>query len=127
MFNLKEYQKTYYQNHKEQYKKYYKEHKKEIRKSKRKWTEAHPEWQKNYQQKFRLLAFKKLGNKCTHCGFSDIRALQIDHVHGHGNSERKRLHTIQFYKKVIVDTNNDYQLLCANCNWIKRHEKGEHD
>jgi hypothetical protein len=29
-------------------------------------------------------------------------------------------------RAVLSDTSGKYQLLCANCNWIKRFENGEH-
>lgn len=69
------------------------------------------------------------GGCCKRCGFSDPRALQVDHVNGDGWLERK--------KKVVVRVLPDnliiqgfregkYQLLCCNCNWIKRDEEGEH-
>jgi hypothetical protein len=29
-------------------------------------------------------------------------------------------------KKVLADTTGSYQLLCANCNWIKKSENNEH-
>lgn len=67
-----------------------------------------------------------LGGKCIHCGFLDIRALQIDHINGGGSKERKQKgfsNSATFYKKAIgsIEQNeNKYQLLCANCNWIKR-------
>jgi Zn-finger protein len=32
---------------------------------------------------------------------------------------------IRYMKNVIADTTGKYQLLCANCNWIKRHEMYE--
>lgn len=62
-------------------------------------------------------------NKCGKCGFSDRRALQVDHVLGNGKQDKHR--GIPMYKKVLADTTGMYQLLCANCNWIKRHERGE--
>ena len=31
---------------------------------------------------YRELFFKEFGNKCCRCGFSDKRALQIDHING---------------------------------------------
>jgi hypothetical protein len=73
-----------------------------------------------------LLAF--LGGKCVRCGFSDWRALQIDHVDGHGKDHRRELgskFSSQFRKEVMTDTTGKYQLLCANCNWIKREENDE--
>jgi hypothetical protein len=68
-----------------------------------------------------------LGGKCCRCGFDDFRALQIDHVNGHGCADRKKDNNnyYAFYKR-IIDTNGEgYQLLCANCNWIKRTENNE--
>src|SRR5882762_6726760 len=34
--------------------------------------------------------FDKLGHVCSECGFSDKRALQIDHVHGRGKEDHKQ-------------------------------------
>lgn len=68
--------------------------------------------------------FDKLGHECARCGFSDWRALHIDHVNGGGNQERKILTTTyRRYKAVMDDTDNKYQILCANCNFIKKHEE----
>jgi len=69
-----------------------------------------------------------LGGKCKKCGFSDIRTLQLDHIKGGGHVERKRFSTIRRYInyiKNIEDTKTKIQLLCANCNWIKRYENNE--
>lgn len=68
--------------------------------------------------------FEALGGKCVRCGFSDIRALQIDHIHGGGRNEIQRMGWPAYYKKVL-DASEGYQLLCANCNWIKRSERKE--
>jgi hypothetical protein len=67
-----------------------------------------------------------LGNCCKHCGFTDKRALQIDHVHGGGVKESKSMGVMRLLKKVLDDTNGNYQLLCANCNWIKKSENDEY-
>ena len=69
----------------------------------------------------------KMGGKCVKCSFSDIRALHVDHIHGGGNKERQRLGP-RYWKKVLESVNNNeekYQLLCANCNSIKRYENNE--
>ena len=72
------------------------------------------------------------GRKCCKCGFNDDRALQIDHINGDGKIERahgKCNVGITFYRKVyfsITAKENRYQILCANCNWIKRHENEEY-
>ena len=80
-----------------------------------------------------------LGGRCVHLacswlnedgtrGCTDHRCLQIDHVNGDGAKLRKikgqegsrLLDTV--LKTVPGET---YQLLCANCNWIKRYENRE--
>lgn len=84
------------------------------------------EYSRERQRKLRDKAIEVLGgSRCIKCGFSDIRALQIDHVNGNGKKEREKMGQIVMYKK-IIDTNGvGYQILCANCNWIKRHTHNE--
>lgn len=84
-------------------------------------------WTKKNHHKLKQLAINKLGGICVRCGFSDRRALQIDHVNGDGAKERKigMINSTSIYKKVLADKENKYQLLCANCNWIKRVENNE--
>jgi len=72
----------------------------------------------------RAHAIEKLGGKCTQCGFDDARALQFDHVNSDGKEDRK-LGPGQRYMKILRDTGDNFQLLCANCNWIKKFEKKE--
>lgn len=87
------------------------------------------ERQRKYLQKIRKLALDTLGGKCVKCGFDDLRALQIDHIKGGGSQERKTLgFNGNFHLNVVrshMKEENKYQLLCANCNWIKRHENNE--
>jgi hypothetical protein len=70
------------------------------------------------------------GSICCKCGFSDWRALQIDHINGGGLHDpvSKGGKTWRF-RKYIRDNPEEaklkYQLLCANCNWIKRYEMNE--
>lgn len=82
--------------------------------------------------KLRDRAHSVLGGVCARCGFSDRRALQIDHVDGDGWRARKGGksggHGTPLFKLVIESAQkgeNRYQLLCANCNWIKKHENDE--
>ena len=101
----------------------------------------HPAWKggaslninkyaRDYDRNLRKMAIESLGGKCIRCDFSDIRALQIDHINGGGSKERKDRDFIgNFHKHVInsfIKKDNIYQLLCANCNWIKRYENNEH-
>ena len=77
------------------------------------------------QQKPHIEAINLLGAKCVKCGFSDVRALQIDHVNGGGMKESRRLGGMYaVYKNVLLEPEK-YQVLCANCNWIKRSENKE--
>jgi len=84
----------------------------------------------------RVLVLKKLGGKCSNpaCqwlnadgtrGCTDERCLQVDHINGGGKQELKKLSRRAYYLKVLNDVLGLYQLLCANCNWIKRHEQKE--
>lgn len=75
-----------------------------------------------------LFAF--LGNQCARCGFDDTRALQLDHVNGGGVKElRATGNKKYYYRKALRELksgNKKYQILCANCNWIKRFEDPKH-
>ena len=70
-----------------------------------------------------------LGNRCIRCGFSDPRALQIDHVNNDGYLERKKIRDdierLKYILQKIESGSKDYQLLCANCNQIKVFEQKE--
>ncbi len=79
---------------------------------------------KRYNKKLRMLVIQRLGSKCCFCGFDDVRALQVDHINGGGSKEIKELGANKIYRK-ILDGDMSYQLLCANCNWIKRAERNE--
>lgn len=67
-----------------------------------------------------------LGGQCLHCGFSDPRALHIDHVNGDGAEERRQTGNAAaaLYKLVKADPSR-YQLLCANCNERKKRRNRE--
>jgi len=78
---------------------------------------------REYACRLRTAVFDILGARCSKCGFSDIRALQIDHINGGGSKQRKVNGGRYIYSLVlrnIEEGKNDYQILCANCNWIKR-------
>ncbi len=84
------------------------------------------EYGKKYQRNLRQRIVELLGRKCVRCGFNDWRALQVDHVNGGGDLERRtlKLTTIRFIDHLLA-SHGKYQLLCANCNWIKRYENHE--
>jgi len=72
-------------------------------------------------RRLRVAVLAYLGNKCVRCGFDDARALQVDHILGGGRKEKADGNTYRIYRNVI-NGRAGYQLLCANCNWIKRYE-----
>jgi hypothetical protein len=83
------------------------------------------------RKRLRNEIFNLLGNRCARCGFFDWRAFQIDHINGHGLQEMKKFKTdtrkylVHVLEVLKSGDNKDYQLLCANCNQIKKYEKGE--
>lgn len=130
-------------------KEYYKKNSESIRAKAKKWYSQNKERaktnakknapkyreRKNQLSKIRWAELRKAlitqvsngENKCKRCGFSDIRALQVDHVNGGG---RKEVNNVKFrnpfrYGKQIALAQENYQILCANCNWIKSYEKNE--
>lgn len=140
----KKYRQQYYQKNKEREKKqskdYYQNHKEELQKWSHKYYHNHQqEYLRNIKKKHELLKgeiIELLGGKCANpynlphpdwC--NSLECLQIDHVHGNGPKERKQFKspwTLYLYiLEKIKAGSKDYQLLCANCNWIKRHKNGE--
>jgi hypothetical protein len=66
------------------------------------------------------------GTNCWHtgaCSVSDIRVLELDHINGGGNIERKRVFGDKHAASYQWIINNDfpvgYQTLCSNCNRFK--------
>lgn len=86
--------------------------------------------EQNYRTNIMNAIFDILGHECARCGFSDRRALQIDHVYGGGTKERRENNSgnTAVYRKILTEVlqgTDKYQILCANCNYIKRSENGE--
>lgn len=102
--------------------------------SKRKNWNEYLERNRISNQKSRALikakAIAALGGKCVRCGYDDnIFALQIDHINGDGSQDRKSRNNNQWslYKDIVnFNMRDKYQVLCANCNQIKRMENREH-
>ncbi len=72
----------------------------------------------------RTSILRYLGGKCVDCGYcTNSDALQIDHVFSDGSRERKVVGTwAESYLQHVwrYRDSGRYQILCANCNWIKR-------
>ena len=82
--------------------------------------------------KFELMEFLS-GNppQCIKCGFRDMRVLQFDHINGTGAKNKKKFkgqktEMLYLYYHPL-EAKKTIQVLCANCNWIKRYEKLEYN
>jgi len=82
------------------------------------------EHKKKLYHHHRRKAFEVLGGYlCKKCGFDDPRALQIDHLGDDGYLKRKGGELGQtLYRRVLKMGGVGFQVLCANCNWIKKAE-----
>jgi len=83
----------------------------------------HQERSQNDQLRDQVL--EQYGKKCGICGFDkDLRILQLDHINGGGNQERRAIGVRGIRRKALKNPEL-YQLLCPNCNWTKRFDLGE--
>ncbi len=80
--------------------------------------------EKETRKRLRKKAVAVLGSKCIWCGIDNVLVLQVDHLNGGGNRERQSLGSPGIYRKIIRGS-NEYQLLCANCNLLKKIRSNE--
>ena len=119
--------------------KYYLTHKESVLSRNRRYRDSHREVvldqmslkKSDIRTRTRQKILDTLGRRCAQCGYdADYRALQIDHVRSNGAQERAEFTTkassLRYYENILerIDT-GDYQILCANCNIIKKYECGE--
>ena len=90
-----------------------------------------PQSEKNRAEKDnykRVIVINYLGARCIRCGYDkDVRALQLDHINGHGYKDRLRVgcKIHRYYIKNLEESKLVLQVLCANCNKIKQIENNE--
>ncbi len=144
------YSKDWYQKnkelHKQNCKKYYIEDKEEHKKRSVKWQKDNPEkqreirrktYQKNkerenkrsreYTLRRRVQVLKAYGGQtpsCSKCKETEVRVLELDHIHNDGKKERNELKKLGsgFYGHLIKNNypnKKRYQILCKNCNYLK--------
>lgn len=81
------------------------------------------------QLKFEVLSHYSRGKpRCERCGFDDIKALSMDHIEGGGKKHFKEIGGAGpvFYNWLrLNDYPSKFQVLCMNCQWIKREEEKE--
>ena len=134
MSDRREYLKQYRERNKEAIKKYRETNaERERKRAQKRWRDMTGDEREDmrarghkYRKKVKARAHEILGGKCARCGFADGRALQIDHIKPIGNKRRRGMSTVQLLRDVIKGEASNLQLLCANCNWIKRFENNEH-
>ncbi len=60
---------------------------------------------------------------CVLCGYNDIRALTVDHINGNGLEHRKKIKrsgTGMYYWLRKASYPDGYQILCMNCQFLKK-------
>jgi hypothetical protein len=128
-------QKEHYQKHKQQIKEY--QNRPEIKEKNRIWRKQYyqlhkkyrNDYNKSYSANVKTEVFKHYSPelKCQKCGFNDLRALSIDHINGGGRKHRKEIGGQGNLYTWLVKNNypNGFQVLCMNCQFIKRIENCE--
>jgi ribosomal protein L36 len=135
------YQREWYSKNKqkalERWKRYRENNLDKIReKSKREWMkiksspsllEKHREKVRKQRWELKLEVLKHYSPelKCARCGFSDVRALSIDHVNGGGSNHIKEIGGASKFYRWLKKNNYPpgFQVLCMNCQFIRRYEK----
>jgi hypothetical protein len=95
---------------------------------KSKWNKTfrdkHNTYIKDRYQKARKEIFELYNNECSNCHHKDIRVLQLDHKNRdkYGSRLNNRRIGLNLCRSILNGTypKEDFQLLCANCNWLKR-------
>lgn len=83
------------------------------------------EQSRSAKRRLRQRILLHFGSKCVRCGFSDVRALTLDHKNNNGATERKQLGERGVYRRALLpEHRHEYQILCMNCQFIKRAEVG---
>jgi len=135
-----EYSRLYYELHSEEAREYRRRYRKDypekIREENRRYKRTHPnkgkESSRRYQRalKIEILSYYSDGNlKCVICAEKRLACLSIDHIRGGGEAHRKEIKGTGggfFYKWLKKNGYpNGYQVLCMNCQWIKREKNNE--
>jgi len=111
---------------------YYHAHRTEALKRMKKYHVQHREQclrrTRRWMSKLRLKVMQHYSSNlcCRYCGFNDTRALQIDHIDGGGRKHARSIGEHNLYSWLKKNNYPDgFQILCANCNMIKRSENEE--
>lgn len=124
-----EYRKQWQKNNRDKCRKYSRNFRKVHQESYRKVAR---EKERERRKKVRMDVLTHYSNgtpKCNHCNISDLRVLTIDHINSDGAKMRKELNlrsSTEHYDYIIKQKYpSGYQVLCMNCQFIKRHTNHE--
>ena len=127
------------QKHNEKCHEYYEENKDTILRQHNDYLQTHrPEMENAWREYAMTTKDKRLQDKiivlthygngkcaCVKCGYSDLRALSIDHINGGGRKHNAEI-KVRIYRWLIENGLPDgYQTLCMNDQWKKRSENNE--
>lgn len=115
----------------ELHKEWYQRNKESLRPYKaenmRRYRAANPDKYRNQSRDSKRLLrariLERFGAVCVRCGFSDVRAITLDHKNNNGAMERKQLGERGVHRRALQSEHcHEYQMLCMNCQFIKRAE-----
>ncbi len=91
------------------------------------YAERKRESQKDRRLRERIEVFTHYGQVCSECGFSDSRALTIDHTNQRGAEHKKpdgrRYTGVWLYRWLIKNgMPSGFRTLCANCQMVVYQE-----
>ena len=121
--------KRYHQAHPEKAKLYRQAHPDKVREwnreSQKRYNKAHGKLHRR-ETKIEVLSHYSNGSpRCAKCGEARLAALSIDHINDDGAEHRRQIKSFSYWWLKREGYPEGFQVLCMNCQWIKREENGE--
>lgn len=96
----------------------------------RKYYEKNKVWMKKFRRDLRKEVIEAYGSICACCGEYRWQFLTLDHPKGDGQKDRAKHRNITGQIYGWAKKNGFpkiYQLLCMNCNWVRRYDLCPHE
>lgn len=88
-------------------------------------AETRSAYRKTEWANLRRRIIEQYGGKCECCGEAEYGFLSLDHRHGGGHQERKRLGPNAAYRLALRSKDHEkYRVLCHNCNMGRQFNGG---